>query len=130
MDELKKEAKALQEALQKERGGSGNSMAGASPVPVQQDPSQVVGGITGYIASLQGDVQSLTKGISPDVVEAMKRVVEYVVDGGKTRPKKDENAEMEIPGSALQQLALWQLVLGYKLREAEATGEYRKIMKQ
>jgi len=130
MDELKKEAKALKEALQKERGesiGTGNPIA---TVPVQQSSSQGIGGIAGYIASLQGDVQSLTKGISPDVVEAMKRVVEYVVDGGKTRPKKDEHAELEIPGSALQQLALWQLVLGYKLREAEATGEYRKIMKQ
>ena len=35
---------------------------------------------------------------------------------------------MEIPGAALQQLALWQLVLGYKLREAEAKGEYMRLL--
>jgi len=28
----------------------------------------------------------------------------------------------------LQQLALWQLVLGYKLREAEAKGDYLKLL--
>jgi len=37
---------------------------------------------------------------------------------------------MEIPGAALQQLALWQLVVGYKLREAEATGDYKKMLEQ
>jgi hypothetical protein len=36
--------------------------------------------------------------------------------------------EMEIPGSALQQLALWQLVLGYRLREEEARGDYVKLL--
>jgi hypothetical protein len=36
--------------------------------------------------------------------------------------------EMELPGSALQQLALWQLVLGYRLREAEAKGEYVRLL--
>jgi hypothetical protein len=35
---------------------------------------------------------------------------------------------MEIPGSALQQLALWQLVLGYRLREEEASGDYKKLL--
>ena len=90
-------------------------------------------GIAGYIASLEGDLKSLTKGISPDVVESMKLLVNYVLDNGKKGPKASSDKErmekeMEIPGSALQQLALWQLVTGYKLREAEATGDYRKML--
>ncbi len=64
----------------------------------------------------------------------MKMLVDFVLDGGPGGSKSgmDKKAaneiEMEIPGSALQQLALWQLVLGYKLRESEATGEYRKML--
>jgi hypothetical protein len=64
----------------------------------------------------------------------MKMLVNFVIDGGPSGRKgkfKDvdrSQIEMEIPSSALQQLALWQLVLGYKLREAEATGEYRKML--
>lgn len=36
--------------------------------------------------------------------------------------------EMELPGSALQQLALWQLVLGYRLQEEGAKGDYVKLL--
>ena len=59
-------------------------------------------------------------------------LVDFVLDGnsgnqGKDKPPVNE-LEMEIPGSALQHLALWQLVLGYKLREAEATGDYKKML--
>lgn len=136
IDELKKEAEALKEALRREKGGSSqeSQTGGMSTSPLSSSVQSQAGGITGYIASLQGDFQSLTKDISPDVVDAMKLVVDYVIDGGpSSRGKKgsrEENIkkEMEIPGSALQQLALWQLVLGYQLREAEATGEYKKML--
>ncbi len=132
IDELKKEAEALKAALSRETGVSQKeqqSLPGSVP---GQPPSP--DGISTYIASLQGDIQSLTKGISPEVVEAMKMLVDFVLDGGPGGSKSgmDKKAaneiEMEIPGSALQQLALWQLVLGYKLRESEATGEYRKML--
>lgn len=138
IDELKKEAEALKEALRIEKGGlpkQKDGMAPSSPLPPSGGQGQT-GGITGYIASLQGDFKSLTKDISPDVVDAMKLVVDYVIDGGPSsrgnRGNREENMkkEMEIPGSALQQLALWQLVLGYQLREAEATGEYRKMLEE
>jgi hypothetical protein len=94
------------------------------------------GSITGYIASRQGDVKSLTEGISPEIMETMKRLVEFVLEGGDsgkaakkgmTNQEKAE-MEMEIPGTALQQLALWQLVLGYRLREAEVKGDYLKLL--
>ena len=92
--------------------------------------------LAGYIASRQGDVKSLTEGIKPEIVDTMKKLVDFVLEGGETgRSRKDlspeerANTEMEIPGSALQQLALWQLVLGYRLREEEAKGEYVKLLK-
>ena len=91
--------------------------------------------ISRYIASRGGDVKALTEGISPEVVETMKRLVDFVLEGGDSGkgPKglsDEEKAEMEmeIPGSALQQLALWQLVLGYRLREEEASGEYKRLL--
>lgn len=141
IEELKKEAEALKAALRREKDSpdqqqkdqqeqSPNSMppmAGG-----MQEAADQTGGIAGYIASLEGDIQSLTKGISPEVVEAMKMLIDFVLDGGSSGRgkgrKNDKDLEMEIPGSALQQLALWQLVLGYKLRESEATGEYRKML--
>jgi hypothetical protein len=91
------------------------------------------GGLVGYISSRQGDFKSLTEGIRPEIVETMKRLVDFVLEGGPDNKKIDSNIpkdqiEMEIPGAALQQLALWQLVLGYRLREAEATGDYLKLL--
>ncbi len=142
IEELKKEAEALKAALRREKStspldmSSENSMnmpptmAGPTTNGMQDDNDQL--GISGYIASLGGDIESLTKGISPEVVDAMKKLIEFVLDGGPSGRgkgrKNDRELEMEIPGAALQQLALWQLVLGYKLREAEATGEYRKML--
>ncbi len=141
IEELKKEAEALKAALRREKDSPQQQkqqqqeqspdimtpMAGGAQGAVDQ-----TGGIAGYIASLEGDIQSLTKGISPEVVEAMKMLIDFVLDGGPSGRGKertnDKELEMEIPGSALQQLALWQLVLGYKLRENEATGEYRKML--
>jgi len=140
IEQLKKEADALTEALQREKGRfqpqqqqQQPSVPGASSS--SPDGSGKVDGIAGYIASLEGDFKSLTKGISSDVVESMKLLVEYVLDNGnkgpKTKSEKDrKEKEMEIPGAALQQLALWQLVVGYKLREAEATGDYRKMLEE
>jgi hypothetical protein len=137
--ELKREAKSLKAALSREQGiePQQQSLQSQSQSQSAMDPSPPRGesrGISAYIASLEGDIQSLTKGISPEVVEAMQMLVEFVLDGGKAgigkkkRVPDQKQLEMEIPGSALQQLALWQLVLGYKLRESEATGEYRKML--
>ena len=144
VESLKEEAKKLKEALQKEEGG-GKSSAG-DPLgmlpPGSAGSSGGVGAdgggsmdIARYIASRQGDVQALTKGISPEIVETMKRLVEFVLEGGDgakgkkgLTPEDKATMEMEIPGSALQQLALWQLVLGYRLREEEASGEYKRLI--
>jgi len=135
INQLKKEADALTEALQQEKGRYQSQQQ--TPVPGMADGSSKnkVDGIAGYIASLEGDFKSLTEGISSDVVESMKLLVDYVLDNGNKGPKSQsekerKEKEMEIPGAALQQLALWHLVVGYKLREAEATGDYKKMLEE
>lgn len=133
LQNLKDEARALQDALHREKGGSETGAEAGVPdfLTGPQAPSDEYGGITGYIASQQGDVKALTEGISPEIVETMKMLVDYVLEGGESGQGKDipkEQIEMEIPGAALQQLALWQLILGYRLREAEAKGDYLKLL--
>lgn len=131
INDLKEEAEALKEALQREKGGGGPPGAGGAPgglVTGAPTAASEVGGIAGYIASLQGDVKSLTEGISPEVVDTMKLLIEFVLEGGTKKKKIEPDKEMEVPGSALQQLALWQLVLGYRLREQEAKGDYKRLL--
>jgi len=133
---LKEEAESLKEALRQEmnagrqRMGEGKAGFGQSPM----DPPPTGGSLGNYISSLpEKHVKKLTEGISPEVVDAMKMLVNYVLDRGQTKggqKKIDRNQEMEIAGAALQQLALWQLVLGYRLREQEATGEWRRLLDQ
>lgn len=127
IESLKAEAEALKRALRQDTLGpqSSNSLVGTS------QPRDDFGGIAQYIASRQGDITALTEGIQPEIVETMKKLVDFVLEGGENGPRKDvpkDQIEMELPGSALQQLALWQLVLGYRLREAEATGDYLKLL--
>lgn len=141
MENLKEEARKLKDALRKEHqmlsGGDGRNDPSSGLLPNSGGGAD----IAGYIASRQGDVRSLTEGISPEVVDTMKKLVAFVLEGGdKTKSSKNSNGsgltdkekaemEMEIPGSALQQLALWQLVLGYRLREEEVKGDYTKLLK-
>jgi Ca2+-binding EF-hand superfamily protein len=131
---LKQEANALRAALRQEKGiPEGGKLGGLMP-PSADD--MLGGSLTGYIASREGDLKSLTEGMRPEVVETMKQLVDFVLEGGDSRkaqrnkpPDADKaQMEMELPGAALQQLALWQLVLGYRLREAEATGEYLRLL--
>ena len=136
LQNLKEEARTLKEALRKEKlGNAGASgqlaelLSGAPDGPTEDD---TFGGIASYIASRQGDIKSLTEGISPEIVDAMKMLVDFVLEGGASKkgssmPKKEEMS-MEIPASALQQLALWQLILGYQLREVEAKGDYIRLL--
>jgi len=143
--DLKKEAQELKEALLRERGGgdlvedSKSSSSGglsASEIlgagRIQQQPSDGdAGSITNYLVTLGSDISTLTKGISPEVVDTMKLLVDFVLNNKNSSSSKDNannSRQRTIPGIALQQLAFWQLVLGYKLREAEATGDYRNML--
>ncbi|KAG7360382.1 DUF760 domain containing protein [Nitzschia inconspicua] len=134
---LKEEAQKLKDALRREKLGANQKQDINSPAGLIPNNANGAGmDIAGYIASRQGDVKSLTEGISPEIVDTMKKLVEFVLEGGdsgkaKKRLSEQEKVEMEmeIPGSALQQLALWQLVLGYRLREEEVKGDYVKLLK-
>lgn len=139
IESLKKEALVLKEALRRERYGENSQKRDPmGMLPGMGSPEMDPGmDIARYIASRQGDVKSLTEGISPEIVETMKRLVTFVLEGGDSGKGKkaltnQEKAEMEmeIPGAALQQLALWQLVLGYRLREEEASGDYKRLLQQ
>jgi hypothetical protein len=134
MNDLKQQALELKMELAREKGIDPREMG----IPGNNIPGGSRTSIASYIASLQGDVKSLTQGISPEVVESMKMLIDFVLEGGpeaggggENSAKKremDKKKEMELPGSALQQLALWQLVIGYRLRETEATGEWRRML--
>jgi hypothetical protein len=130
---LKKEAEVLKEALRQEMAPSQQPQLGMTPLGGgnSASPSQMGDGIASYIASRKDDLQTLTDSVQPEIMDTMKMLVDFVLQGGTGRKKQEisrEKMEMELPGSALQQLALWQLVLGYKLREAEATGDYLKLL--
>lgn len=131
---LKDEALALKDAINREKPDRPSTSDLGDSLTRRRSSSAIdeFGGIAHYIAGLQGDVRALTQGISPEIVETMKLLINYVLEGGESGKGKNvpkEKLEMEIPGSALQQLALWQLILGYRLREAEAKGDYLKLLK-
>lgn len=140
INDLKAQALALKRELAQEKGIDPKAMGipedttgGNSFVNEAVPGPGSAGGIASYIASLQGDVKSLTQGISPEVVESMKMLIDFVLEGGPdgeggNAKTFDKKKEVELPGSALQQLALWQLVVGYRLRETEATGEWKKML--
>lgn len=131
IESLKKEAENLKIALRAEMGGGkdfplrSGSMASLPKEQIMADS------IAGYIAAQRDNMQKITSSIEPEIMDTMKMLVDFVIEGGNTGKEdrlKGEQPEMEIPGAALQQLALWQLILGYKLREAEATGDYMKLL--
>ena len=113
MDQLKAEAQALRLELAKFDEAK------------QKQEAVMSTSISAYVSSLpEKQLKVLTSGISEDVVGAMRQLVEYILrapsgDGGPLG--KDQSVTME--QAKLQTLCLYQLVLGYRLREAEATGE-------
>uniref|UniRef100_A0A7S1BW97 EF-hand domain-containing protein n=1 Tax=Corethron hystrix TaxID=216773 RepID=A0A7S1BW97_9STRA len=133
IDALKAEAQELKDALARE------SSAPSAPAPA--DPTPLGGtnagpprpaSIPAYLATLPPEnVKALTEGMGSDVFETMQRLVDFVLNGGPEGKEKgqklDPKKELEIPGAALQKLALWQLILGYRLREEEAKGDFKKI---
>jgi hypothetical protein len=132
IESLKKEAEVLKEALRREMAPTQQQQPGMIPMGGgnSASPNQMGDGIANYISSRKGDLQTLTDSVQPEIMETMKLLVDFVLQGGVGRKNQvpRDKMEMELPGSALQQLALWQLVLGYKLREAEATGDYLKLL--
>ena len=97
-----------------------------------------------YIRTLpQQELQQLTGTMSPEVLEAMKGLVTAVLAGigeGEDVGEKDlsditggpkigPDTVTEQSGEALAQLCMWQLVVGFNLRELEVREEFRASMK-
>ena len=83
-----------------------------------------------YIRTLpQQELQSLTNTISKDVLVAMKGLVNVVLSG-----IADEDGEIgpdtvtEQTSESMAQLCMWQLVVGYNLRELEVREEMRNSL--
>jgi len=79
-----------------------------------------------YIRTLPAqELKSLTNTMSPDVLVCMKGLVQAVLSGigdGKIAP----DTVTEQSGEAMAQLCMWQLAVGYNLRELEVREELKK----
>ena len=84
--------------------------------------------LTQYIASLDPQQRSaLTTNIAPATTEAMRELVDFMIGGGPAGADGVQSEqEVTLSRDVLSQICMWQLVLGYRLREAEATGEAQK----
>jgi hypothetical protein len=85
-----------------------------------------------YIRTLpEQELRSLTSTISKDVLVAMKGLVNVVMSG-----IADEDGEIgpdtvtEQSGESMAQLCMWQLVVGYNLRELEVREEMKKSLEK
>lgn len=78
-----------------------------------------------YIRTLpEKELRSLTNTMSPDVLVAMKGLVNAVISGigdGQIGP----NTVTEQSGEAMAQLCMWQLAIGYNLRTLEVREEMK-----
>lgn len=110
--ELKQEAQVLRSEL------------GQVQAAEQAKQAALASSISAYVSSLEEpQLQLLTTGISEDVVTAMRQIVTYILRAPTGDGPLDKDAEVTMEQQKLQQLCLYQLVLGYTLRESEAKGE-------
>lgn len=81
-----------------------------------------------YIRTLpEQELRSLTNTISQDVLVAMKGLVNVVMAGiGEGEIAADTVTEQS--GEAMAQLCMWQLVVGYNMRELEVREEMKKSL--
>ena len=118
--ELKAEAAALKAALAR------TTAAG---------PTNAVTSIGTYIASLdESQRELLTSTMTPDARDAAQELVKYVLSGTGGDPDADTGAgptlapdqQVTLERRVLDQICRWQIVVGYRLRELEASGEAAK----
>jgi len=83
-----------------------------------------------YIKSLpEAQMRSLTENINEEVLDAMKKLTHVVVEGlggGSPAPMGQGDVITQQTGSAMAQLCMWQLSIGYNLRELEVREDIRK----
>jgi hypothetical protein len=72
---------------------------------------------------------SLSNNISPDVLDAMRQLVDTVIRGmGGDIGLQGYDMMTEVPAGTLAQLCMWQLVVGYNLREMEAREQLNRSL--
>ena len=82
-----------------------------------------------YIRTMpKEELASLTNTITPEVLAAMKGLVSAVMNGIGEGKKIEPNTITEQSGEAMAQLCMWQLVVGYNLRELEVREEMRAAL--
>ena len=82
-----------------------------------------------YIRTMpKEELASLTNTISPEVLAAMKGLVSAVMGGIGEGKKIEPDTITEQSGEAMAQLCMWQLVVGYNLRELEVREEMRAAL--
>ena len=74
------------------------------------------------------EMASLSSQVSAEVLDAMRQLVDTVIRGmgGDVAIKDGYDILTEVPSGTLAQLCMWQLVVGYNLREMEAREELNK----
>jgi hypothetical protein len=132
MSELRMEVKKLRDDLEARRN--------AKEEELRKD-------LLAYIRTLpEQQLRELTSTVSPDVLSAMKGLVNNVMEGlvesgtdeeGKGspidrgepgKPAISPRTVLEQSGEAVAQLCMWQLVVGYNLRELEVREEIKSQM--
>ena len=112
ISQLKEEAQSLRVELAKDQASKAAS------------ESALATSLSAYVSSLpEPQLKLLSSSISEDVTTAMKQIVTYILRAPGGEGPLDKDAEVTLEQQKLQQLCLYQLILGYTLREAEATGE-------
>ena len=124
MSELRMEVKKLRDDLEARRS--------AKEEAIKKD-------LLAYIRTLPAqELRELTSTVSPEVLSAMKGLVNSVmaglVEAGVDRDGKPSDVSVPIgprtvleqSGEAVAQLCMWQLVVGYNLRELEVREEMKQ----
>ena len=107
------------------RAGELRARLGALAVRKRESSETLSRSISSYLSQLPDEQRNLlSAGIDDKTVDAMRMVVEYVLGMGGEPVEGDQTVTMQ--RRALEQLCVWQLVVGYRLREAEAKGDARQ----
>uniref|UniRef100_A0A7S3Y058 Uncharacterized protein n=1 Tax=Heterosigma akashiwo TaxID=2829 RepID=A0A7S3Y058_HETAK len=84
-----------------------------------------------YIKALPPpELKRLTETVSPEVLEAMRIMVNSILASMGLGGAALSGALTQQPSSAMAQLCMWQLVAGYNLRELEQREEMRKLFEK
>lgn len=83
-----------------------------------------------YVRSMPAEqMASLTSEVTEDVLDSMKKLV-YSIMRGMGTSDIEPGVILQQSGAAMAQLCMWQLVIGYNLRELEVRDQLQKKLLQ